>query len=317
MFMNKTFLAIYILSLATLSSCALQKRPMPLQSMEDMVYPYPVKTLQLSNGEQVAYTDEGKGSQTLLFIHGLGSYLPAWKNNVDELQKNYRCIAVDLPGYGKSSKGNYEGSMRYYAKVIKELGEKLGLQKVTLVGHSMGGQISITAALAYPEWVEKLVLVAPAGFETFNKGEREWFRQVMTADGVRLTTVEQIRTNLAYNFYQLPKGAQFMIDDRIAMRSAADFPGYCYRIPESVKGMVNEPVFDFLPQITQPSLVIFGENDNLIPNRYLNGGPTRAIAEAGASRIKNSKLVMLPKAGHFVMFEKAEEVNQAIRTFLQ
>jgi pimeloyl-ACP methyl ester carboxylesterase len=138
----------------------------------------------------------------------------------------------------------------------------------------------------------------------------------MTADGVRLTTVEQIRTNLAYNFYEFPKSAQFMIDDRIAMRSAADFPGYCYIIPESVKGMVNEPVYEFLPNISQQCLVIFGENDNLIPNRYLHGGPTRTVAEAGTSRIKNSQLLMLPKAGHFVMFEKAPEVNQAIRTFV-
>jgi pimeloyl-ACP methyl ester carboxylesterase len=314
--MNKLLLSISFLLSLLLSNCALHQRPTPLSSMEEMTYPFSVKTLQLSTGEKVAYADEGKGKQTLLFIHGLGSYLPAWKNNIDELKNHYRCVAIDLPGYGKSSKGNYEGSMRYYAKVLKEVADQLNLPKVTLVGHSMGGQISITAALAYPNWVEKLILIAPAGFETFNKGEREWFRQVMTADGVRLTTVEQIRTNLAYNFYEFPKSAQFMIDDRIAMRSAADFPGYCYIIPESVKGMVNEPVYEFLPNISQQCLVIFGENDNLIPNRYLHGGPTRTVAEAGTSRIRNSQLLMLPKSGHFVMFEKAPEVNQAIRTFV-
>jgi hypothetical protein len=52
----------------------------------------------------------------------------------------------------------------------------------------------------------------------------------------------------------------FMIDDRLAMRTASDFPGYCYIIPQSVRGMVDEPVYDYLPQAKQPSLVIFGEN---------------------------------------------------------
>ena len=305
------FSALLVLFLA----CSIPKRPTPLASMDDMAYP--AKKMQLSQDITVAYTDEGAGPVTILFVHGLGSYLPAWKNNVSVLKEHYRCIAIDLPGYGKSSKGNYDGSMRFYAKIIKDFSDKLGLKKVILAGHSMGGQISIVTALAYPELVEKLVLVAPAGFETFNKGEKEWFRQVMTADGVRLTTVEQIRTNYAYNFYNLPDDAQFMIDDRIAMRSAADFRGYCYIIPQCVKGMVDEPVYDFLPNIKQPTLVLFGENDNLIPNRFLHGGPSETIARQGAERIPGSQLVMIPKAGHFAMFEQADIFNKAVLAFLE
>lgn len=309
------FSKIILSATLLLSGCAFQKTPTPLVSMNDMAYP--AQKVMLSNDISIAYTDEGSGNTTILFVHGLGSYLPAWKNNVVDLKKQYRCIAIDLPGYGKSSKGNYEGSMQFYAKIIKEFADKLGLKKVVLAGHSMGGQISIVTALAYPELVEKLVLVAPAGFETFNKGEKEWFRQVMTPDGVRLTTVEQIRTNLAYNFYNLPKDAQFMIDDRIAMRSASDFPGYCFMIPQGVKGMINEPVFDFLPNIKQPVLVLFGENDNLIPNRFLHGGPTADVAQKGAERIPNCQLIMVPKAGHFMMFEKAGVFNEAVRNFLK
>ncbi|MFZ1357436.1 MAG: alpha/beta hydrolase, partial [Saprospiraceae bacterium] len=70
------------------------------------------------------------------------------------------------------------------------------------------------------------------------------------------------------------------------------------------------------PQIKQPVLAIYGENDNLIPNRYLNGGRTKDFAEKGIAQFPNGKLVMIPKAGHFVQWEKADEVNKFIREFL-
>jgi len=284
--------------------------------MDQIAYPFPVKSVNLPGDIAVSYMELGSGPETLMFIHGLGSYSPAWKNNLQELSKHYRCIAIDLPGYGHSSKENYPYSMRFFAEVVRDFAEAKQLGKVTLAGHSMGGQIAMVAALTYPEWVQKLILIAPAGFETFNKGQKQWFRDVMSPDAVRLTTVEQIRTNLAYNFFKLPKEAQFMIDDRIAMRSAVDFPGYCYAISMSVKGMVDEPVYDYLPLIRQPTLCIFGENDNLIPNRYLNGGATVTYARAGAERMPNCKLVMLPKTGHFAMFEGFEVVNREIVTFM-
>lgn len=299
------------------SACGVQRDLIPLQTMDELPYPFSVNKVELPEGIKVAYVDEGKGDQTILFIHGLGSYLPAWKKNIEGLKGQYRCIAIDLPGYGKSSKGKYEGSMRFYATVVSEFIDALGLDKVTLAGHSMGGQIVIVTALAYPDKVDKLVLVAPAGFETFTKGQRQWFRDVMTATGVKLTTVEQIKINLAYNFYRLPKDAEFMITDRINMRTASDFDGYCYIIPQSVQGMVDDPVYEFLPRIQQPTLVVFGENDNLIPNRYLNPGATEKVAKDGAGRIPNAELHLLPKAGHFVQFEKADEVNLFIRGFLK
>lgn len=288
-----------------------------IKSFDELAYPFPVKTVTVGEGINLAYVDEGGGPAAIIFVHGLGSYLPAWKKNIENLKDHYRCIALDLPGYGRSSKGNYAGSMTFYARTVKQFAEALGLKKIIIAGHSMGGQIAITAALAYPDLVEKLVLVSPAGLETFNKGERQWFRDVLTPDAVRLTTVEQIRVNLANNFYNLPEDARFMIDDRIAMRSASDFAGYCFANSQSVKGMVDEPVYDFLPEVRQPTLVIYGEFDNLIPNPYLHGGRTADVMEPGAKRMVNATAIKIEKAGHFVHFEQAEAVNQAIRDFLR
>ncbi|HAH59113.1 MAG: alpha/beta hydrolase [Lentimicrobiaceae bacterium] len=288
----------------------------PIEQMEELQYPYQVHKVKIGSDTEIAYVDEGKGEQVIVLIHGLGSYLPAWKKNIEGLKSSYRVIALDLPGYGKSSKQPHSGKMSYYAEIVKQFADALNLNEITLGGHSMGGQIAMVAALNYPDLVKNLILVAPAGFEKFTEGQKQWFRNVMTFEGVKNTTTEDIQTNLAVNFYNMPKDAEFMITDRIIMRDAEDFDHYVYAIVQSVNGMVDEPVLDVLPNIKQPALIIFGENDNLIPNRFLNPGKTSKVAQVGKERLPNSKLVMIPKAGHFVQFEKSGEVNNAIKAFL-
>lgn len=303
--------------LLLLTACSPYKNLTKISSMSELKYDFPVKYADLSDGIKLAYVDEGKGSETILMIHGLGSYLPAWKKNIGELSKNYRVIAVDLPGYGKSSKDPHSGLMTFYAGVIAELIQKLELGSVNLAGHSMGGQIAMVLALEKPELVKRLILVDPAGFEAFHAGQRNWFKDVMTPNLVRLTTVDAIETNLASNFYRMPADAQFMIDDRIAMRDASDFENYCLAVARSVHGMVDEPVLDKISQIKVPTLIFFGENDMLIPNRYLNPGFTSKIANTGAGLIKGSKLIMVPKCGHFMMFEKPEVFNSETLKFIR
>ena len=69
--------------------------------MDELNYKHPVKKVKLpASGYTIAYTDEGRGEKTIIFIHGLGSYLQAWIKNVEDLKKDYRCISIDLPGYG-------------------------------------------------------------------------------------------------------------------------------------------------------------------------------------------------------------------------
>ncbi len=307
------------IALLVLNSCMSTYSKYPqINKIEDLTYPFETKKVTLKNGISIAYTDQGQGKETILFIHGLASYMPAWKKNIDVLSKNYRCIAIDLPGYGKSSKGAYECSMDFFADNINDLLTALGIQQCYIAGHSMGGQIAMLIALKYPNKVKGLVLTAPAGFETFTEGEKQWFREAVTAKATYLTPVEQIQTNFYSNFNVMPDDATFMITDRLAMRNASDFEAFCYVIPQSVQGMVNTPVYDDLPKIKQPCIVIFGENDNLIPNRYLHGGTTHKIAQQGASRLPNcKKVIMIPNAGHFVQWEGCELFNQSVLEFVK
>jgi len=320
----KSILALFILLMCSVQNTSYAqifrhpfKQVQPLDSMQQLEYPFEVKYATLEPYLTVAYADEGKGLETIVFIHGLGSYMPAWMNNISELKSQYRCIAIDLPGYGKSSKFHHSGMMTFYAEVVTKLLDHLNIESAYWAGHSMGGQISMVAALYHPEKVKGLILAAPAGFEVFTPGQRQWFRDVMSVRGVKVTPVHDIQVNLSYNFYNMPSEADFMIKDRIAMRKAIDFDDYCYAIVQSVHGMVDEPVFEFLPKITQPTIVLYGENDNLIPNRYLNPGRTLDIAEAGTAQLPNATLIMIPKTGHFLQFESPAVFNENVKTFIE
>ncbi len=121
-----------------------------VESFSQIEYPYPVQHQSLSDDISIGYMDEGSGDETIIFVHGLGSYAKAWMKNIGELKENYRCIAIDLPGYGRSSKGDYPGTMNFFADVVKEFTDSLGIKRFVLAGHSMGGQISIIASLNIP-----------------------------------------------------------------------------------------------------------------------------------------------------------------------
>ncbi len=287
-------------------------------SMEDWTYPYEVHKIALNDSLGIAYVDEGQGGKTLLFIHGLGSNLKAWHKNIEVLKKHYRCIALDLPGYGKSAKEDFSFSMSFFAESIRTFIDSLKLQNVVLIGHSMGGQIALHTLLQKRDNIEKLVLIAPAGFETFTEKEKLWFQTVFTSAVIKASTESQIVNNFKINFHKMPADAQFMIEDRLTMRQAKEYDNYCKMIPKCVMGMLKEPVFNLLSNIELPVKIIFGENDLLIPNRILHPTlKTVDIAEAGQKMLLNSQLLMIPEAGHFVQWEKANQINEYILNFLK
>lgn len=281
-------------------------------------YPYKTKFVNLRNNITLSYADEGTENKgVIVFIHGLASYMPAWKRNIPFLKKHFRCIPIDLPGYGKSSKGDYPVSMNFYADIIIQFLDKLGLKQVIVAGHSMGGHISIFTALKYPERISKLILASPAGFETFTEAENEIIKNTYTLETLVNSPVEQLRQNVLINFYKMPKDAEFMIEDRIALQNAKGFNLYCLTIIKSLHAMLNEPVFEKLNLIRQPVLILFAENDYLIPNRLLHKDLTpRLVAASGEDRMNNSKLIMVPDCGHFLPFEKPEVFNREVLKFV-
>ena len=288
---------------------------LPPVEFQDIDYGYPTKSV-LSN-PSISYIDAGKGDKTILLVHGLASNAGFWRYAIAELSKNYRVIAVDLPGYGKSGKGAYPYSMTFYANQIKRFADELKLDKFILVGHSMGGQIGITFSLKYPERLEKLVLASPAGVEEFEQGEGDWLRSVMTKNGVKKTTEDVIRRNLANNFYSWNDKWEWMVEERVRMIKAKDFDEFCYTVVRSVNAMLDEPTFDKIKNISVPALIVYGKNDGLIPNPYLNPGFTSDVFNWGATQIPNCKIHEIEECGHMLQIEHPQEFSNAVLDFIK
>lgn len=313
--MKKLFLFI-LLPLFFLGGCSgFLYTNLPPVEFQDIDYGFTTKTV-LSN-PSIAFVDVGKGEKTIVLVHGLASNAGFWRYAIPELSKNYRVIAVDLPGYGKSQKDAYPYSMTFYAEQIKRLADELKLDKFILVGHSMGGQIAITFSLKYPERLEKLVLASPAGIEEFEQGEGDWLRSVMTVSGVKKTTEDGIRKNLAMNFYSWNDKWEWMVEERVRMIKAKDFGEFCYTVVRSVNAMLDEPTFDKIKNISVPTLIVYGKYDGLIPNPYLNPGFTADVFQWGAKQIPNCKLHEIDNCGHMLQIEHPHEFSNAVLDFIK
>ncbi len=281
----------------------------------NLEYPFETKFVQVDR-YRIAYIDEGRSDKIILFIHGLGSYIPAWRFNISELKNHFRCVALDLPGFGKSDKTIHSGTMEFYSEIVSLFLHKMKIEKVNIVGHSMGGQIAINYVLNFAELVDNLVLIAPAGFERFTKEEIQIIKNLTKPESFLTNDETQIKNNFEMSFYKFPKEAEFLIKDRIRISEDELFYNYCVAISNSMAGMIEQPIFERLKEIKNHTLVIFGNNDALIPNKYLHNTTTEAIAKEGAEQIPDSKLVLLDKCGHFVQIEKSSEVNYLIKEFL-
>lgn len=281
-------------------------------------YPFPVHYCQIRQDLELAYMDQGQGPYTLLMIHGLGSYAPAWARTMEGLRDHYRCIAVDLPNYGRSTIGDFPISMRWFGEVLRDFAEKLALGPVVLLGHSMGGQIAVWCHHLELLSIQKLVLIAPAGFERFNSMARQWFRSINAAGLIRSMPDTQIQLNFDANFYELPEDAQFMVEDRLKLKANTQaYDHYTRMIPRCSLAMLDEPIWDLLPEIDIPVKVLFGLDDALVPNRVLHRNTsTEEVAWAGTRRIPGAQLSLIPRAGHFVHWEQSKACNQLIEAFL-
>lgn len=287
-----------------------------IMQFPELNYNFDYSIINIDERISVAYYNIGKGNNTLIFIHGLSSYIPAWLKLIPLLQNQFRCIAIDLPGYGKSSARIHDGSITFYTNVISSLIRKLKLENVTLVGHSMGGQISIASALKFPSLISRLVLLAPAGFETFSKKEKSLIKKYNTDQLYYSASDDDILASFRSNFFKMNNEVKPMIDDRINMKHWKNFGDYCRIVANSLNGLLDYPVNDKLKEIKQPALIFFGKNDKWIPNKnFHKNTTTEVIARFGALQIPNSKLIMIDECGHFIPYEHPELIAKEIKLF--
>ncbi len=330
-------LFVIILTSVLASSCVHRYSEAPTIQFADLAYqsttgtPWPRTMLELpKTGERyklgtlnhVSVIEMNPtGEKTLVFLHGLGSYVSFWRFQLDAFAaQGYRVIAFDQLGYGKSDKpAMFPYTMEAMAEVVDEVLSLMNVEKATLIGHSMGGEVAMVTAIRFPSRAERLVLTSPAGFEAFTPREKKWFNTAVNTIFVKSANEYGIWGSIrASNFMRWRDELEFLIEERVRLIKSDEFDSYAYAQVLSINGLAhNDFVRDNLGKIAVPTIIIFGEDDRLIPSAFLHGGGARSMMRYGADHIKGSKLEGFNNCGHTVQMDCPEQYNATLSTFLQ
>ncbi|TNE91001.1 MAG: alpha/beta hydrolase [Deltaproteobacteria bacterium] len=306
-----------MLPLFALLACAPRYGDLPAMAPEDIASPLPVQTIEV-DGVTLAYVDSGGEGRTVVFVHGLSSWMAFWEYQIPEVSAaGYRVLALDLPGYGMSERPDAPYTPPWYASIVAGFLDELEVESAVVVGHSMGGQTALTMALEHPEKVDALALAAPAGFETFDAGARAWMKDYWTEDRALYTSETHLRVAFTQQvFNHVDEGVERLLEERVRMGKHESFRGTSVAVSRSIAGMLDHPVADRLGDIAVPTLIVYGTKDRMIPNPVFTGGRTKTIAESGRDAIPGAQLVMLDGAGHTVHHDDPAGFNTALLDFL-
>ncbi len=231
----------------------------------------------------------GRGEK-VLFLHGAGGSTSSWYFQKG-LQAVCEVVLVDLPGHGKSGGGGLR-TIGGYVESVRAVITENGLEGCYLVGHSMGGAIAISLALAAPKLLAGLVLVGTgARLKVFPK----------ILEGILNDKEATVRTIASFAFSG--KASPALIEAGITEMMAN--PKEVIHGDFSACDLVD--LMDGVKSIDLPTLVIAGADDALTPVKY---------SEYLNREIRGSRLVVIRDAGHMAMIEKPEETNRAIEAFL-
>ena len=261
--------------------------------------------LSLKDGYRLHYHDQGKG-HAVIFLHGSGQGASGWSNfktNAPAFQKEgYRTIIPDLIGFGYSSKPeDIKYSLEFHLDSLKQLIDHLQLDKVTLVGNSLGGALSIKYALSFPDKVEKLILLAPGGIEPQDvyrrmPGLHAMFKVVLSESPM---VPDDLKDILRLQLYDQTLLSDEILEERFQVAQTQ---------PKSVWTTMQVPFMgDQIKNLQCPILLFWGEDDKFLP---VSG------AKVVKEQCPQSTNIILPECGHWVMAEHTKTFNQKSLDFL-
>ena len=259
------------------------------------------------DGLKVHYKETGpKGAPALLLLHGFGSSLQAWDDWSLKLEQKYRVIRLDLPGFGLTGASPaHDYSEEKDLAILTHFADKLGLEKFSVMGHSMGGKMAWSLAASQPERVQALVLMAPDGFpETKDIGTKPY--EVPAIMGLIKFVLPKylVRKSIEPAFVQADALNDALVNRYYDMLRAPGVRGAI--LERSNQTIYTDPV-PRLKAIKAPTLLIWGEQDQMIPS--IN-------AQSYANVLSNSTTVLVPKLGHLLQEEQPEKGLAAVMQFL-
>ncbi len=249
-------------------------------------------------GQPLRYLKRGEGKEAVVLVHGFGGDLNTWLFNHEELAQDRAVFALDLPGHGGSWKQVGNGTLREFAKVLAQFMDSVGLPEAHLVGHSMGGAVTLEFAFAYPGRAASLVLIASAGLGSEIDGE-------YITGFVRAGRRKEIQPQLEKLFANSKLAGRPIVEEVLRYKRLDGVETALQTIASQLcPAGKQELVFrDRLSQLSIPILVIWGSEDRILPVTQAEGLPTNVMVE------------ILSGAGHMVQMEAATKVNRLIRSF--
>lgn len=266
-------------------------------------------------GRPVNVIELGEGPP-IVFVHGLSGSWPNWLEQLPVFAAEHRVIAMDLPGFGHSPMPTETITISLYARILDGLLETLGVSAATVVGNSMGGFVASELAIAFPQRVERLVLVSAAGLSTYrHKGVeriepylRRLAPMVAAYTGFTATRSDWIARraglrNISLGFVTRHPG-------RLPAPLAAEQirgvgkPGFM----QALRANIDYPIRERLPEIACPTLIVWGDQDKVIP-----------VSDASVFEelIGNSRKVIFEDTGHVAMLERPEAFNELLARFME
>lgn len=250
----------------------------------------------------------GTAERAILLIHGFLSSTFSWRFLFPLLSPYFTVYAVDLPGFGRSDKGrHYPYTLTAYAKSIHNFIQAEGIQTLTLMAHSMGGQVALRLAKLAPENVDRLVLIASSGYLPAAKRWHKLLLRLPFSYSIvpRLITKKRVDQQLNAVYYNLKNIdiAETYEGYLTPLRDPA-FPRALFKFARSRESDLSS---DMLQQIEQPTLLIWGRYDRIIPLR---------IGERLLQDLPDARLEVIEEAGHVPMEEKPLDVMHRIAPFL-
>jgi 3-oxoadipate enol-lactonase len=247
---------------------------------------------------ELHYESTGAGD-TVVLIHGLGSYIGDWRPQVDALSDTFRIVTVDLRGHGRSSKPAGPYSVSQFAGDVAALIRSLDAGPAHVVGLSLGGAVAFQLAVDAPALLRSLVIInsGPSFVASWQIRLAVLLRLLL----VKIAGLKRVGAMIAKRLFPRPEDAplrrafeeHFVTNDRRAYEA-------------STRALIGWTVADRLSTITCPVLVVSGDRDYT---------PVSA-KEPYVAALPNARLAVIADAGHACTLERPAQVNQVLRTFL-
>ena len=261
------------------------------------------------------YVDVGSGARDpTLLVHGLGGQWQNWLENIPRLAENRRVVAMDLPGFGLTPEpdGDDKITIPRYGRWVNELADRLELDKVDLIGNSMGGYIAAEVAIQFPERVSQLVLVSAAGISSAETLEAPILTFGRMATAIAANNVTRFRRLAARPVTRHIALALVARHPRLLKADLAyegffkggGKPGF----DDALRACLDYDFRDRLGDVKVPTLIVWGERDSIIPIRD---------ADEFERLIEDSRKVVMRDCGHISMAERPQAFNDVLVEFLE